>query len=102
MKDLVSLIGIAIAVFVSTNVDDTLILSAMYSDPHLKARSIVAGQFLGIGTIVVVSAIAALAAHRHENFNGVGHLARNVYRSCKCSSFATLAVAATHELAYAR
>lgn len=61
MRDLVSLIGVAVAVFVSTNIDDILILSALYAEPHLKSRSVVVGQFLGIGTLVTVSAIAALA-----------------------------------------
>jgi cadmium resistance protein CadD (predicted permease) len=51
-----------VAVFVSTNVDDILLLSAFFSDRRLAARSIVVGQFLGIGTLFAVSAVAALAA----------------------------------------
>lgn len=59
---LISTCGVAVAVFVSTNVDDILLLSAFFSDRHLRSRSIVVGQFLGIGTLFVVSAVAALAA----------------------------------------
>ena len=52
----------AIAVFASTNIDDILLLSAFFADPKLRARTIVFGQFLGIGALTLVSAGAALAA----------------------------------------
>ena len=51
----------AAAIFASTNIDDLLLLSALFADPHLGARSIVLGQFLGIGLLFGASAVAALA-----------------------------------------
>jgi cadmium resistance protein CadD (predicted permease) len=60
--DALSLLGLAVAVFVSTNVDDIFLLSAFFADGHLRPRSIVAGQFLGIGVLVAASTLAALAA----------------------------------------
>ena len=55
-------LGIGIIAFASTNIDDVFLLSAFFADPHLRARSVVVGQFAGIGTLVAVSALAALAA----------------------------------------
>ena len=49
-------------VFAFTNVDDLLLLAAFFSDPHLGARSIVLGQFLGMGALVLGSAAAAWAS----------------------------------------
>ncbi|MGY2048342.1 cadmium resistance transporter [Methylobacterium sp. JK268] len=57
-----SLIAVAVAAFASTNLDDILLLSALFADPGLRARHVVAGQFLGIGILVAASAAAALAA----------------------------------------
>lgn len=58
----VVVVGIAIVVFASTNIDDVLLLSAFFADPRLKTRAVVIGQFAGIGTLVAASAVAALAA----------------------------------------
>ncbi|AKU96255.1 Cadmium resistance transporter [Labilithrix luteola] len=52
----------AVVVFVSTNVDDIVLLSVLFADPKLRPRSIVAGQFLGIGALVVVSVVAGSLA----------------------------------------
>lgn len=60
--DLLSILGIGVVVFVSTNLDDIFLLSAFFADPRLRPRSVVAGQFLGIGALVAASALAALAA----------------------------------------
>jgi cadmium resistance protein CadD (predicted permease) len=57
-----TLIGISATVFVSTNIDDIFLLAAFFADPHLKARAIVAGQFLGIGVLVLGSVLASVAA----------------------------------------
>jgi cadmium resistance protein CadD (predicted permease) len=56
-----ALIGISATVFVSTNIDDIFLLAAFFADPHLRARAIVAGQFLGIGVLVLGSALASVA-----------------------------------------
>lgn len=57
-----SFVVAAVAIFASTNIDDILLLSALFADPRLGARDIVAGQFLGIGLLVGASAAAAAAS----------------------------------------
>jgi cadmium resistance protein CadD (predicted permease) len=52
----------AVAVFAATNIDDIVLLSVLFADPHLRPRNVVAGQFVGITALVVVSAMAALLA----------------------------------------
>ena len=60
--DVLSRLGVAVVVFVSTNLDDILVLAVFFADRNLRPRNIVAGQFLGIGALVAASAVAALAA----------------------------------------
>jgi cadmium resistance protein CadD (predicted permease) len=62
MESLFAQIGLALVVFASTNIDDILLLTAFFSDPKLRVRAIVTGQYLGIGTLVVVSVITAVLA----------------------------------------
>ena len=62
MSSLVSDLGIGIVVFASTNIDDIFLLVAFFSDRRLRHRSIVVGQYVGIGALVLVSALAALLA----------------------------------------
>ncbi|MDI1445198.1 cadmium resistance transporter [Polyangium sp. 6x1] len=62
MGDALSALGVGIVVFVSTNVDDLVLLSAFFSDPTVKPRHVVAGQFLGIAALVAASAASALFA----------------------------------------
>ena len=62
MEGLLGVLGLAVVVFASTNVDDIFLLAAFFADPQLRARSVVLGQFLGIGALVVASAVAALAS----------------------------------------
>ena len=59
---MISQIGLAVAAFVSTNVDDLFLVSAYFANAKIARTSIVLGQLLGIGTLVAASAIAALAA----------------------------------------
>jgi len=60
--ELLPLIGLGVTVFVSTNLDDILLLSVFFADRHLSWKAVVAGQFLGIGALVAASSVAALAA----------------------------------------
>ena len=53
--------GVAIAMFVATNLDDILILAMFFAQPNRRAQAIVAGQFLGIGALVAASSAIALA-----------------------------------------
>jgi cadmium resistance protein CadD (predicted permease) len=62
MSSLVSDLGIGIVVFASTNIDDLFLLAAFFADTRLRHRSIVLGQYLGIGALVLVSALAAILA----------------------------------------
>lgn len=55
-------IGIAVIVFASTNIDDILLLAAFFADPKIRARNIVIGQYLGLGILFTVSAVAAMAS----------------------------------------
>jgi cadmium resistance protein CadD (predicted permease) len=55
-------IAVGAVVFASTNVDDILLLSAFFAQPGRSIARIVFGQFLGIGVLVLVSVVAALAA----------------------------------------
>jgi cadmium resistance protein CadD (predicted permease) len=61
-ESIFAVLTVGVVVFASTNVDDIFLLSAFFVDPHLAVRNVVLGQFLGIGTLVIVSACAALAA----------------------------------------
>ena len=58
----VSTIAVGVALFASTNIDDIFLLSAFFADRHLAARSVVLGQFLGIGALTAASAAAAMAS----------------------------------------
>lgn len=62
MENLFAQIGLALVVFVSTNIDDILLLTAFFSDPKLRVKAIVTGQYLGIGSLVVVSVVTAVLA----------------------------------------
>jgi cadmium resistance protein CadD (predicted permease) len=52
---------LGVTMFVSTNVDDILLLAAFFAS-RLATRTIVLGQLLGIGMLVAASAAAAAAA----------------------------------------
>jgi len=60
MESLVALIGLAIVVFASTNIDDAFVLAAFFADKNFSARDVVIGQCAGVSTLYAVSAIAAL------------------------------------------
>src|SRR5688572_3173619 len=50
----------SIIAFASTNLDDIFILTLFYGNKRFKEREIVAGQFLGITTLIVISLIGSL------------------------------------------
>jgi cadmium resistance protein CadD (predicted permease) len=62
MEHLVSLIGVAVAVFTSTNVDDVFVLLGFFSDPKFTGRQVALGQYFGIATLYGVSVIASLVS----------------------------------------
>lgn len=55
----------AVAVFVSTSIDYLLILVILYAQKENRQRSgeILAGQYLGLSVLILVSLIAAFAVH---------------------------------------
>jgi len=60
MESLPALLGLAIVLFVSTNVDDLVVLVALFAQPRFRVRDVVAGQYAGLTVLFVVSAAGAL------------------------------------------
>ncbi|WP_245304959.1 cadmium resistance transporter [Rhizobium multihospitium] len=59
---MLGVLGVAIATFTSTNIDDIFVLLGFFADPKFRLRQIIVGQYLGIGVLYGVSAIASLLA----------------------------------------
>ncbi|HLL02248.1 MAG TPA: cadmium resistance transporter [Myxococcaceae bacterium] len=55
-------IAVSVIAFASTNVDDIFVLLGFFADPAFRARHVVLGQYLGIGTLVAVSLVCSLIA----------------------------------------
>jgi cadmium resistance protein CadD (predicted permease) len=55
VQHILELIGQAIALFISTDLDDVFVLLGFFADPTFRIRQIVAGQFLGIAILYAVS-----------------------------------------------
>jgi cadmium resistance protein CadD (predicted permease) len=62
MVDFFSLFGIGIAAFIASNIDDTFILVLLFSNLSFQTRHIFIGQFLGIGVLIMISAMGSLIA----------------------------------------
>ena len=60
MKSLSTLLGLAVILFLSTNVDDIVVLIAFFANPRFRARDVVAGQYAGLAVLFIVSAAGAL------------------------------------------
>ncbi len=56
------IVGVAIALFVATNLDDVFLLIAFFADPALKTRQIVVGQYLGNAVLYASSVVASLVS----------------------------------------
>jgi cadmium resistance protein CadD (predicted permease) len=56
-----ALLGQAVGLFVSTDLDDVLVLLVFFADPRFRIRQIVAGQFIGIAMLYAVSVAGAWA-----------------------------------------
>ena len=54
--------GVGIAAFVSTNIEDLLILMAFFATPKFSPFQIVLGQYIGMGSLIVVSLLGLLIA----------------------------------------
>ncbi|HTN90329.1 MAG TPA: cadmium resistance transporter [Sorangium sp.] len=64
MQQILPALGVSAVVFISTNIDDVLLLTAFFSDPDFTPRQVVAGQFLGMAALVLASVACALLAVR--------------------------------------
>jgi len=60
MESSFALLGLAIALFASTNVDDAFVLIGFFADPKFLARDVVFGQYAGITALFGVSLLASL------------------------------------------
>jgi cadmium resistance protein CadD (predicted permease) len=65
LTDLVSLIAIGVSAFVATNIDDIFVLMMFFSSSYSSSmtfpvRQIVLGQYIGIGLLIVISALGSL------------------------------------------
>ena len=60
MESSFALLGLAIALFASTNVDDVFVLIGFFADPKFHARDVVFGQYAGITVLFGVSLVASL------------------------------------------
>ena len=58
--NLVALLGLAVVVFASTNIDDIFVLLRFLADPQFRLRNVAIGQYIGIGVLVIVSVVASL------------------------------------------
>ena len=56
-----SIVVRAIVAFAATNIDDILILTLFFGQKNLKSSRIVLGQYLGVGSLVVVSLLGFFA-----------------------------------------
>ena len=62
MLDLFNIFGIGIAAFIASNIDDTFILILLFSSLNFQTRHIIIGLSLGIGVLIMISALGALIA----------------------------------------
>jgi cadmium resistance protein CadD (predicted permease) len=58
---LLALLGQAVGLFISTDLDDVLVLLAFFADSRFRIRQIVAGQFIGIAILYAVSVAGSWA-----------------------------------------
>lgn len=62
MQSTLAVIGLGIVVFVSTDIDDLVVLSAFFADHRLRPQSVVVGQYLGIMVLVAIGTVVAVLA----------------------------------------
>ena len=62
MKQLLELVGPAVVLFISTDLDDVFVLLGFFADPRFRIRHIVAGQFIGIAVLYAVSVLGSLVS----------------------------------------
>ncbi len=60
VENIFGILGLAIVLFASTNVDDIFVLLGFFVDPKFRTRQIVIGQYLGIAALYGVSLLASM------------------------------------------
>jgi cadmium resistance protein CadD (predicted permease) len=60
MDSLVKLVGLAVVVFASTNIDDVFVLVGFFADKNFRAHDVVIGQYAGITALYMIATIAGL------------------------------------------
>jgi cadmium resistance protein CadD (predicted permease) len=60
MLDFPALVGIGVAAFVSTNIDDLFILMIFFATLRLPSVQIVLGQYIGMGSLMGISLVGSL------------------------------------------
>src|SRR5258708_30523029 len=60
MESLLALIGMAIVLFASTNIDDVFVLVGFFADKRFRTRDTVLGQYVGITALFSASVAASL------------------------------------------
>ena len=60
MVDILGLVAIGVAAFAATNIDDIFLLVMFFSSSSFPVRNVVLGQFLGIGLLIIISALGSL------------------------------------------
>ena len=60
--DIGSLAVLGVAAFAATNIDDIFLLMIFFSSSNLAARHVVAGQYVGFGLLVGISALGSLVS----------------------------------------
>jgi cadmium resistance protein CadD (predicted permease) len=56
----VELLGLAVVLFASTNVDDIFVLVGFFADPKFRARNVVVGQYAGTSMLFGLSLLGSL------------------------------------------
>jgi cadmium resistance protein CadD (predicted permease) len=62
MIDILGLVAIGVAAFAATNIDDIFVLMMFFSLLTFSARQVVLGQYIGIGLLIIISALGSLIA----------------------------------------
>ena len=79
-----TVIGIAVALFVSTNIDDLFVLLGFFADREFRASEVIAGQYLGIALLFSISVAASLLSlsipHSYIGLLGIVVIALGVKR----------------------
>lgn len=60
MVDILGLVAIGVAAFAATNIDDIFLLMMFFSSLSFPVRHVVLGQFIGIGLLIIISALGSL------------------------------------------